>query len=88
MPPSQSITVTIRIRPPSPNELSTADPTVVHCNGNVLTCVTGEGRPDLECEYGSVLGEESSQDECFETVEPTVAGKGQKRRGVGTLTGG
>ncbi|GMI14055.1 hypothetical protein TrVE_jg2946 [Triparma verrucosa] len=70
-----SIKVCIRLRPPSAMEQANGDEVVVHqLRENTLSVTTGEGKPNLECAYGAVLGSECGQEDVFKAVVGTVEG--------------
>ncbi|GMH82944.1 hypothetical protein TL16_g09432 [Triparma laevis f. inornata] len=70
-----SIKVCIRLRPTSAMEQANGDEVVVHqLRDNTLSVTTGEGKPNLECAYGSVLGTDCGQEDVFKAVVGTVEG--------------
>jgi hypothetical protein len=75
MPKAEAIQVTIRIRPPSAAESAIGDSTVCHqIRDNTLSLETADGKANIECAYGIVLGQEAGQEEVFEAIKGTIVG--------------
>ena len=75
MPKAEAIQVTIRIRPPSAAESAIGDSTVCHqIRDNTLSLETADGKANIECAYGAVLGQEAGQEDVFEAIKGTIVG--------------
>jgi len=75
MPKSESIQVAIRIRPPSATETAIGDSIVCHqIKDNTLSLQTADGKANIECAYGRVLGQEAGQEDVFDAVKGTIVG--------------
>eukprot|EP00520_Triparma_pacifica_P000133 CAMPEP_0118636212 /NCGR_PEP_ID=MMETSP0785-20121206/2494_1 /TAXON_ID=91992 /ORGANISM="Bolidomonas pacifica, Strain CCMP 1866" /LENGTH=774 /DNA_ID=CAMNT_0006527307 /DNA_START=129 /DNA_END=2450 /DNA_ORIENTATION=- len=75
MPKAESIQVAIRIRPPSAAETAIGDSIVCHqIRDSTLSLETADGKANIECAYGTVLGQEAGQEDVFEAIKGTIVG--------------
>ena len=79
---AEAIQVCIRIRPPSALESAQDDAICCHKTGpDALSLTTVDDKANIECSYGTVLGQECGQAEVYEGIKGTVKGVSEGNNG-------